>query len=445
MNIKYGTSGFREHYTKILEICELFPNILDMLSNKMNKIGLMITASHNPISDNGIKIIDNNGEMLCPKYDDIITNIINIKNNKSICKNKNITIYIGYDTRPHSLLIRDKLVTLCYYWTIIDLGIITTPICHILVDNPIFNYVEYYGQLFETYKINTLLKPRILVDCANGVGSIIMKQFKQKLKNIVDIDLINYDNFNKVNDKCGADYIYKNGLKIDEDYDLIASLDGDADRLILLQKNSDQCINGDKLGAFFVNYIANLLKKYNLDYDIHFIYTAYTNKRCIEYVLNCGAQIIECQTGVKYLHHEAKKYDISVYFEPNGHGTILFSNSFIQHSKSYSEFNKLIDFTNHYIGDGISLLLTIIQIGNFKNFNNMYIDNEYKEYSLKYIEYPINNIIFDINYVKKLEIKFNCKIFIRPSGTEKLIRIYIEKLGKSNLSIDEIYLQLLSK
>ena len=30
-------------------------------------------------------------------------------------------------------------------------------------------------------------------------------------------------------------------------------------------------------------------------------------------------------TGVKHLHHEAQHYDVGVYFEANGHGTILFS------------------------------------------------------------------------------------------------------------------------
>lgn len=30
-------------------------------------------------------------------------------------------------------------------------------------------------------------------------------------------------------------------------------------------------------------------------------------------------------TGVKYLHHKAMEYDIGVYFEANGHGTIVFS------------------------------------------------------------------------------------------------------------------------
>lgn len=31
-------------------------------------------------------------------------------------------------------------------------------------------------------------------------------------------------------------------------------------------------------------------------------------------------------TGVKHLHHKAKDYDVGVYFEANGHGTLLFKN-----------------------------------------------------------------------------------------------------------------------
>ena len=37
---------------------------------------------------------------------------------------------------------------------------------------------------------------------------------------------------------------------------------------------------------------------------------------------------VECvPTGVKYLHHKAVEYDIGVYFEANGHGTAIFSDS----------------------------------------------------------------------------------------------------------------------
>lgn len=34
-------------------------------------------------------------------------------------------------------------------------------------------------------------------------------------------------------------------------------------------------------------------------------------------------------TGVKYLHHEAKVFDIGIYFEANGHGTVLFTPSLL--------------------------------------------------------------------------------------------------------------------
>jgi hypothetical protein len=34
--------------------------------------------------------------------------------------------------------------------------------------------------------------------------------------------------------------------------------------------------------------------------------------------------------GVKYLHHEAKAFDIGIYFEANGHGTVLFKPTLLQ-------------------------------------------------------------------------------------------------------------------
>jgi phosphoacetylglucosamine mutase len=36
---------------------------------------------------------------------------------------------------------------------------------------------------------------------------------------------------------------------------------------------------------------------------------------------------VACEaTGVKHLHHRAFEFDIGVYFEANGHGTVVFSN-----------------------------------------------------------------------------------------------------------------------
>lgn len=41
--------------------------------------------------------------------------------------------------------------------------------------------------------------------------------------------------------------------------------------------------------------------------------------------------------GVKYLHHEAKVFDIGIYFEANGHGTVLFKPSLLQRLQDMDE------------------------------------------------------------------------------------------------------------
>lgn len=43
------------------------------------------------------------------------------------------------------------------------------------------------------------------------------------------------------------------------------------------------------------------------------------------------------KTGVKYLHHKAHEFDIGVYFEANGHGTVLFSNKFMARLTSLTD------------------------------------------------------------------------------------------------------------
>lgn len=56
------------------------------------------------------------------------------------------------------------------------------------------------------------------------------------------------------------------------------------------------------------------------------VQTAYANGSSTAYLSNELKVPVSCvPTGVKHLHHEAEKYDIGVYFEANGHGTVLFS------------------------------------------------------------------------------------------------------------------------
>ena len=48
------------------------------------------------------------------------------------------------------------------------------------------------------------------------------------------------------------------------------------------------------------------------------------------YLKERGVTVGLAKTGVKFVHHEAEKYDIGVYFEANGHGTVLFKDRVMQ-------------------------------------------------------------------------------------------------------------------
>ena len=78
-------------------------------------------------------------------------------------------------------------------------------------------------------------------------------------------------------------------------------------------------------------------------------------------------------TGVKHLHQKAIEYDIGLYFEANGHGTVLFSRKAMLTFKTVEEDDKQSDIVreaarkllaltkliNQTVGDAISDLLLV--------------------------------------------------------------------------------------
>ena len=226
------------------------PSISYLLSHDDSyDFGIMISASHNPYYDNGIKIFAKSGI----KIDDDLENEIEsfIENNKTYNDKINDELFKKYYKNTSYLL--DK----------------------------------YLNFIASKYVFNK--KYKIAIDCANGSTSIFTyKLFNDLLKQ--DVTIIN-DKYNgkNINDKCGSTHIetLSNFVK-NNNFDLGFSFDGDGDRLIVCDQFGNSC-NGDKqifLGARYlkenhrlknnkvvITIMSNLgflfdLENENINYDI---------------------------------------------------------------------------------------------------------------------------------------------------------------------------------
>lgn len=67
------------------------------------------------------------------------------------------------------------------------------------------------------------------------------------------------------------------------------------------------------------------------------VQTAYANGSSTQFLTKELAIPVACvKTGVKHLHHKAKEFDIGVYFEANGHGTVR--NADVKHFPSFFQY-----------------------------------------------------------------------------------------------------------
>ncbi len=58
--------------------------------------------------------------------------------------------------------------------------------------------------------------------------------------------------------------------------------------------------------------------------------TAYANGASTQYLGGLGLAVVRTPTGVKHLHAAAAAFDVGIYFEANGHGTVLFGQRLVQ-------------------------------------------------------------------------------------------------------------------
>lgn len=256
------------------------PGIAFLTQSIRADAGIVISASHNPYFDNGIKIFAADGFKL---NDDIELNL-----EKLILTNE------IDDVRPTHQTIGKA----------------------IRIDDAAGRYLSYLKTTFP--KELTLDGIKIVVDCANGAFyKIAPKVFEELGAKVVAVG-ISPDGEN-INKDCGA--LYPDHLSRhvkEEGADLGIALDGDGDRVIFCDEKGE-VLDGDKILAILAS---DMMKENRLNNNT-IVATIMSNMALDDFIESRGGKVVRVPVGDRYVVDELRKSSLNLGGEQSGHIVML--------------------------------------------------------------------------------------------------------------------------
>ena len=250
-------------------------NGLAMLTKYMRaNMGIMITASHNPYYDNGLKLFGPDGMKLSDKIEKKIEKLIDAKNTKQLTDPK--------------LLGRVKRL-----------------------ENGNEKYIKILKSNFP--KNFNLKGMKIVLDCANGASYKAAPKLLRDLgAKIISMGI--KPNGLNINKKCGSTYPSKLKFAVKKyKANLGISFDGDADRIIMCDENG-KIIDGDQI-------IAMLARRWKSKKILKggVIGTLMSNFGLEKFLKNEKIRFYRSKVGDRYVKEKMKKYNFNLGGEQSGH------------------------------------------------------------------------------------------------------------------------------
>ena len=268
-------SGLTSAGMHVYTLGPLPTNGLAMLTKYMKaNMGIMITASHNPYYDNGLKLFGPDGLKLSDKIERKIENLIDKKIDKQLSNSK----VLGRVKR---------------------------------LENATEEYIKILKKNFP--KNFNLKKLKIVIDCANGAGYKSGPKLLQSLgAKVISIGI--KPNGLNINEKCGSTVPKKIQQAVKKYRAHIGiSLDGDADRVIMCDENAN-IIDGDQI-------IAALAKRWKNKKMLRggVIGTLMSNYGIEKFFKFNNIKFLRANVGDRYVKEKMKKNNFNLGGEQSGH------------------------------------------------------------------------------------------------------------------------------
>jgi phosphoglucosamine mutase len=332
-------------------------------------LGVMISASHNPFHDNGIKIFGPDGFKLSDEDEAAI---------EALVENGEGMTFAAPDKIGRAKRIEDAQA----------------------------RYIEFAKHTFP--KELTLSGLRVVIDCANGAAYQVAPEALWELGAEVIAIGTEPNGFN-INDACGSTAPDKLQDKVRElRADIGIALDGDADRLILVDEHGE-LVNGDQLMAL----IATQWHRSGRLRGDGIVATVMSNLGLERYLSNLHLQLLRTRVGDRYVVEHMRTKGCNVGGEQSGHIV-------------------LADFGT--TGDGLVAALQVmaaVKLGDkpVSQVTRLFTPLPQVQRNARYGE--VNPL--DTDQVRKAiaEAKSRLdqnggRLLVRPSGTEPLIRVMAE-------------------
>jgi len=339
--------------------------------------GIMITASHNPAGDNGIKFFGHDGYKLSDDVEELIERKF---------YSEELTPLVSIENLGKAYRINDAKG----------------------------RYIEFAKASINNVSLEGV---SIILDCANGAAYDVAPLIFSELRAKVTIVNNKPDGFN-INKECGALHPEKLSEEARKKKCIGLTFDGDADRVVMVDEEGD-VVDGDEILAIVMQH---LLPK-NKVAGRNVVVTTYSNLGFDDFIKSIGGEVSRVENGDRYVIEEMRRKGYNLGGEKSGHiifGDYTTTGDGIIAALQILRIMKEKNMRLHELKQCM------------KKYPQVLINVNVKE------KIPLHEIDTINDVIKKVDNRMTMiggRAFVRYSGTENVCRILAEGKNQEEISL----------